>query len=56
VSHPREQIAFPPTAAHSLNEAIQVETSQSVLFLDSSQGSELSLTAFSLFERLRPQP
>jgi hypothetical protein len=44
-SHSREQIAFPPCAvAHSLNEAIQEKRmSQSVLFLDSSQGSELSL-------------
>jgi hypothetical protein len=42
-SHPREKIVFPPAAAHSLNEAIRTETSQSVLFLDSSQGSELSL-------------
>ena len=34
---------FPPAVAHSLNEAIQEGTSQSVLFLDSSQGSEHSL-------------
>jgi hypothetical protein len=35
VSHPREQIAFlPPAVAHSLNEAIRTETSQSVLFLE----------------------
>jgi hypothetical protein len=36
VSHSREQIAFPPAVAHSLNEAIQEETSQSVLFLDTT--------------------
>jgi hypothetical protein len=28
------RLHFPPAVAHSLNEAIQVETSQSVLFLD----------------------
>jgi hypothetical protein len=42
-SHPREQISFPPAVDHPLNEAIRTETSQSVLFLDSSQGSELPL-------------
>jgi hypothetical protein len=37
---------FPPAVAHSLNEAMEEEEeemSQSVLFLDSSQGSGLSL-------------
>ena len=34
MSHPREQIEFPPAVAHSLNEAVQVEAF-SVLFLDS---------------------
>jgi hypothetical protein len=33
------RLHFPPAVAHSLNEAIQVETSPSVLFLDSGQGS-----------------
>jgi hypothetical protein len=30
------RLHFPPAVAHSLNEAIQVETSQSVLFLDTT--------------------
>jgi hypothetical protein len=33
----------PPAVAHSLNEAIQVETPQSVLFLDSGQCGDMSL-------------
>jgi hypothetical protein len=46
VGHSREQIAFTrPQAPHSLNEAIQEESSQSVLFLDSSQ----SMTARCFF-------
>jgi hypothetical protein len=38
VSHSREQIAFAPSpaVAQSLNEAIQEESSQSVLFLDTT--------------------
>jgi hypothetical protein len=37
------RLHFPPAVAHSLNEAIQAETSQSVLFLGSSQCSDRSL-------------
>ncbi len=33
----------PPAVAHSLNEAMQVETSQPALFLDSGQCSDRSL-------------
>jgi hypothetical protein len=32
----REKAGFPPAVAHSLKEAVQVETSQSVLFLVTS--------------------
>jgi hypothetical protein len=44
-SHPREQIAFRPPAVAllPLDEAVQAESSQSVLFLDSSQCSDSSL-------------
>jgi hypothetical protein len=38
------RLHFPPAVAHSLNEAMQEKRmSQPVLFLDSSQGSELPL-------------
>jgi hypothetical protein len=38
------RLHFPPAVAHSLNEAMKEKMmSQPVLFLDSSQGSELSL-------------
>jgi hypothetical protein len=45
-SHPREQIAYcthPPCSCPFLNEAVQEESSQYVLFLDSSQCSDSSL-------------
>jgi hypothetical protein len=37
------RLHFPPVVAHPLNEAIQVETSQPALFLDSGQCSANSL-------------
>ena len=48
------RLPFPPAVAHSLNEAIQGNTSQSVLFLDSSRRS--ARTAHFPSGRPHPQP